>query len=84
MNRLVAKGVLCRLQKGLYYAPKQSVFGEVPPAESELLKAFFRDLEINNPFRGVAPNSTLFLFSRRAVSIVGRPGAEGDRAVQGV
>ena len=41
-GRLVARGRLRRLRKGLFYVPRQSVFGEVPPSQDELLRAFFR------------------------------------------
>lgn len=40
--KLVSAGQLRRLRKGLYYAPKHSVFGEVPPSEDEFLRSFFR------------------------------------------
>jgi len=40
--KLVSAGRLRRLRKGLYYAPKQSIFGEVPPSEDEFLRSFFR------------------------------------------
>lgn len=40
--RLVAEGRLRRLRKGLYYAPRRSAFGDVPPSGNELLRAFFR------------------------------------------
>ncbi|MBI3923943.1 MAG: type IV toxin-antitoxin system AbiEi family antitoxin domain-containing protein [Armatimonadetes bacterium] len=39
--RLVETGELRRLQKGLYYKPRRSIFGEVPPSEDELLRAYF-------------------------------------------
>jgi len=42
--RLAEQGRLRRLRKGLYYAPRESAFGEVPPSGSELLRAFFRGL----------------------------------------
>lgn len=41
-SRLVREGKLRRLRKGLYYAPRQSAFGEAPPSENELLRAYFR------------------------------------------
>jgi len=39
VNRLVR---LTPLSKGLYYAPRESSFGPVPPREDEVLRAFFR------------------------------------------
>ena len=41
-SKLVRSGKLRKLRKGFYYAPLQSAFGEVPPSEAELLRAFFR------------------------------------------
>jgi hypothetical protein len=41
-SKLVEEGKLRQLRKGLYYAPRHSAFGEVPPSEDELLRAFFR------------------------------------------
>lgn len=52
VNRLVARGKLRRLQKGLYYAPKLSVFGEVPPSEGELLRGYFH----NKPYLRTGPS----------------------------
>jgi len=40
--RLVAQGRLRRLRKGLYYAPRRSAFGDVPPSGNEFLRALFR------------------------------------------
>ena len=41
-SKLVREGKLRRLRKGLYHAPRRSAFGEVPPSEEELLRAYFR------------------------------------------
>lgn len=43
LRELVADGVLKRLAQGLYYAPKKSVFGALPPDDQELVAAFLRD-----------------------------------------
>jgi hypothetical protein len=40
---LVDKGVLTKLQNGLYYYPKESVFGDVPPKDEQLVRAFLKD-----------------------------------------
>lgn len=40
-NRLVREGLLQKLQNGLYYRPRQSSFGPVPPHPTKLLDAFF-------------------------------------------
>lgn len=42
VKRMVARGRLVPLRHGLYYAPRGSSFGPVPPREDELLRAFFR------------------------------------------
>ncbi len=39
-RRLEAEGRLRRLSQGLYYAPRKSKFGEVPPSDEALLDAF--------------------------------------------
>ncbi len=40
VNRLVLQGRLRRLRHGLYYCPKPSRFGEVPPHDDAVLRAF--------------------------------------------
>jgi hypothetical protein len=49
---LVNKGVLTKLKNGLYYYPKKSTFGEVPPEEKELVRSFLKD----NNFLLTSPN----------------------------
>lgn len=43
LETLVREGELEKLRTGLYYRPKQSAFGPVPPDEQELVRAFLRD-----------------------------------------
>lgn len=43
LRELVDDGKLKRLAQGLYYAPRQSAFGDLPPDDSELVAAFLRD-----------------------------------------
>ncbi len=43
LRQLQASGRLKKLSQGLYYVPRQSVFGELPPDDSELVAAFLRD-----------------------------------------
>ncbi len=43
LDELVADGTLRKLSHGLYYHPKMSSFGEAPPDEAELVKAFLKD-----------------------------------------
>lgn len=43
LQALVQAGDLRKLAQGLYYAPRKSVFGELPPDDAELVRAFLRD-----------------------------------------
>lgn len=43
LRALVSGGTLKRLAQGLYYAPKTSVFGMLPPDDHELVATFLRD-----------------------------------------
>lgn len=40
IERLIAKGVIKRISTGIFYKPKQSVFGELKPSEEEILKPY--------------------------------------------
>ncbi len=40
---LVQEGTLQKLNTGLYYYPEESVFGNVPPDEEKLVRAFLKD-----------------------------------------
>ncbi len=43
LQRLVRQGTLHKLAQGLYYAPKPSPFGIVPPTDETLVTSFLRD-----------------------------------------
>lgn len=43
LRELVAGGQLKKLAQGLYYVPRQSTFGTLPPDDRELVAAFLRD-----------------------------------------
>ena len=43
LNELVSTGVLKKLAQGLYYAPKQSNFGPLPPTVEQVVRGFLRD-----------------------------------------
>ncbi len=45
LRELVSTGKLQKLAQGLYYAPKQSNFGPLPPADEQVVKGFLRDKE---------------------------------------
>jgi hypothetical protein len=52
LAELVNNGTLQKLSQGLYYYPKQSVFGQAPPDEKKLVRTFLRD----NKFLLTSPN----------------------------
>ena len=43
LKQLVDAGDLEKLSQGLYYAPKSSTFGRLPPKEEELVRAFLKE-----------------------------------------
>jgi hypothetical protein len=43
LQELVSAGRLTKLARGLYYAPRDSAFGVVPPADEDLVAAFLKD-----------------------------------------
>lgn len=43
LQELVKDGTLEKLSGGLYYVPRQTVFGKTPAAEQELVKSFLKD-----------------------------------------
>jgi hypothetical protein len=53
LDQLVEEGVLEKLSQGLYYVPKTSAFGKVPPDEDVLVRGFLKD----DRFLLVSPNS---------------------------
>lgn len=52
LQQLVQEGTLEKLYGGLYYVPKQTVFGKTPADENELVGAFLKD----NRFVVTSPN----------------------------
>lgn len=53
LDKLMENGVLEKLAQGLYYVPKSSAFGKVPPNEDVLIRGFLKD----DRFLLVSPNS---------------------------
>lgn len=53
LSQLVKEGVLFKLRQGLYYAPKKSKFGMVPPDDTDMVSKFLK----NDNFLLVSPNS---------------------------
>jgi hypothetical protein len=43
LDELVQEGTLQKLSQGLYYFPKESVFGKIPPDENILVQSFLKD-----------------------------------------
>ena len=43
LKQLQETGKLKKLSQGLYYVPRQSVYGDLPPDDKELVTAFLRD-----------------------------------------
>ena len=42
IERLIEKEIIKRVSTGVFYKPKQTIFGELKPNEEELLKPYFR------------------------------------------
>lgn len=40
IERLIASGTVKRASKGLFYKPKQSIFGQMPPSDADLIKQY--------------------------------------------
>jgi hypothetical protein len=53
LKQLVNAGVLEKLAQGLYYSPKSSTFGKLPPKDEDLVEAFLKDQN----FLLLSPNS---------------------------
>ncbi|PJD94564.1 MAG: hypothetical protein CK425_11315 [Parachlamydia sp.] len=53
LNQLQNEKALFKLSGGMYYCPKESPFGPVPPSDHELVKAFLKD----DRFLLMTPNS---------------------------
>ena len=67
---LVKEGTLQKLSPGLYYYPKETVFGKTPPEETRLVQSFLKD----NRFLVTSPNAynslgvgTTQLYNQRTV-----------------
>ena len=52
LQDLVKEGALQKMSPGLYYCPKKASFGEVPPEDEELVRAFLK----SNDFLLTSPN----------------------------
>jgi hypothetical protein len=45
VRELMAAGLLKKVAQGMYYVPKQSSFGPLPPEDTEVIGSFLRDTE---------------------------------------
>ncbi len=57
LSRLVQQGELHKIAKGKYYIPKKTMFGELKPSDSELVKDF---LELNGRVVGYITGTAAF------------------------
>lgn len=53
LDELVQEGTLQKLSQGLYYFPKETVFGKTPPDENVLVQSFLKD----HRFLLISPNA---------------------------
>ena len=44
LSRMVASGEIKRIRRGIYYIPENSRWGEVPPSQSNIIKALSRSM----------------------------------------
>ena len=52
LSELIREGMLIKVSQGLYYSPRKSKFGIVPPEESSLIERFLKD----DDFLLITPN----------------------------
>jgi len=69
LQQLVQEGALEKLSGGLYYAPRQTVFGKTPAGENELVSAFLKDSRFvvtsPNDYNGLGVGTTQLYNMRR-------------------
>lgn len=70
LNQLLKDGTLQKLSQGVYYSPKETVFGKTPPEEEVLVRKFLKD----DRFLVTTPNAynslgvgTTQLYNKRTV-----------------
>ena len=70
LEELVSEGTLQKLSPGMYYFPKESVFGKTPPDEKELVQSFLKDdrflLTSLNAYNSLGVGTTQ-LYNKRVV-----------------
>ncbi len=53
LSSLVQEGALCKAARGVYYVPRKTAFGQAPPEDREMVRAFLKD----NRFLLTSPNA---------------------------
>lgn len=70
LEALLEDGTLQKLSQGLYYFPKETVFGKTPPEEEALVRSFLKDdrflLTSPNAYNSLAVGTTQ-LYNQRTV-----------------
>lgn len=70
LAELVKEGTLQKLSTGLYYYPKETVFGKTPPDEMKLIQRFLKDdrflMTSPNAYNGLGVGTTQ-LYNQRTV-----------------
>lgn len=73
LEQLVREGTLDNLAHGLYYYPKHSAFGKVPPEDAVLVRSFLKDdrflLTSPNLYNSLGVGTTQFLTKRLFIII---------------
>lgn len=81
MGRLLKEGEIKRLSKGRFYKPKQGIFGDLKPSDSELLKTvLYKDGQLRGYVTGIALYNKLGLTTQlpRTITVA----VEGGRQVK--
>ncbi len=70
LEELTTEGTLQKLSQGLYYFPKETIFGKTPPDEAELVRGFLKDdrflLTSPNAYNSLGVGTTQ-LYNQRTV-----------------
>ncbi len=71
LSRMTASGELCKVSKGKYYKPKETLLGKIKPANSEIVKDFLeKDGEIIGYITGPQAFATMGLTSQISSAIM--------------
>lgn len=71
LSRMVTAGELCKISKGKYYKPKETVLGKIKPANSEIVKDFLeKDGKIIGYITGSQAFAAMGLTSQISSTIV--------------